>query len=247
VGAVSEIGVHHGKLFIGLSLLQRNDEYSVAIDLFDDQALNVDRSGKGNLAAFQNNVRRWSSLDRVVIHRGDSTRLDGDELSKLGRANIRIFSVDGGHTSEIVHSDMKLAETTVSSEGIVIADDVFNQYWPGVATGTMRYLHEGGGLVPFAIGFNKVFFCFPDYADYYRSKLRESFQDRYLLVVKSSEFAMHDVIVIARAPRSPRWLISRSDAARYIYRRIRSRAHNRNGHKAEGDSTAGQTQSAPAT
>lgn len=31
-GAVAEIGVHHGKLFIGLRLLQHSGESSVAVD-----------------------------------------------------------------------------------------------------------------------------------------------------------------------------------------------------------------------
>ena len=35
-GAVAEIGVHHGKLFIGLRLLQRPGDKSVAIDIFGD-------------------------------------------------------------------------------------------------------------------------------------------------------------------------------------------------------------------
>lgn len=233
-GAVAEIGVHHGKLFVGLSLLQRNDEYSVAIDLFGDQVLNIDGSGKGDLAAFQNNVRRWASLERVVIHQGDSTGLQVDRLSKLARTDIRFFSVDGGHTDSVVLSDMKLAEATASSGGIVIADDVFNQYWPGVVTGTLRYLNEGGALVPFAIGFNKVFFSFPKYAGYYGSVLREHFENRYLSMVKTSEFAMNDVMIITRAPRGPRWLISRSDTAKYIYRRVRKRAHQWNDHE-DGD------------
>ena len=40
-GAAAEIGVHHGKLFIGLRLLQRPGENSVAIDIFGDH-LNLD-------------------------------------------------------------------------------------------------------------------------------------------------------------------------------------------------------------
>ncbi|WP_123025560.1 class I SAM-dependent methyltransferase [Mycolicibacterium stellerae] len=226
-GAVAEVGVHHGRLFIGLSLLQRSEEYSVAIDLFDDQLRNIDHSGKGDLATFQKNVRRWSSLDNVVIHQGDSTHLLSDELSKLARAQIRLFSVDGGHTDQIVFSDMMLAESTTAPGGIVVADDVFNQYWPGVATGTLRYLSGSGGLVPFAIGFNKVFFSFAGHAEFYRGILRKSFQDRHLLLVKTSEFATHDVLVITRAPRGPRGLISRSETAKHIYHRVQEWSHHR--------------------
>ena len=155
-GAVAEIGVHHGKLFIGLSLLQRGGEKSVAIDIFGDQELNVDGSGHGNLDKFRNNVKLWSSMDDVVIHQGDSTKLEPQKLAELAGGDIRFFSVDGGHTEEIVFSDMKLAEATLADGGVVIADDVFNEQWPGVAVGTLRYLEDGAKLAPFVIGFNKV-------------------------------------------------------------------------------------------
>src|ERR1700759_4545612 len=59
-GAVAEIGVHHGRLFIGLHLLQRGTGKSVAIDLFGDQERNIDNSGNGNLEKFVDNVTLWS-------------------------------------------------------------------------------------------------------------------------------------------------------------------------------------------
>ena len=44
-GAVGEIGVHHGKLLVLLDLIKAKGEISFAVDLFDDQQLNVDQSG----------------------------------------------------------------------------------------------------------------------------------------------------------------------------------------------------------
>jgi hypothetical protein len=87
-GAVAEIGVHHGKLFIGLNLLRQKDEYSVAIDVFGSQQLNIDRSGKGDLASFRRNVQRWSSLSRVVIHDGDPRSF---KLTSFAKLRARIF------------------------------------------------------------------------------------------------------------------------------------------------------------
>lgn len=201
-GAVAEIGVHHGKFFIGLNLLLRAGEHSVAIDVFGDQELNVDLSGKGDLPVFQKNVQRWSSIDSVSIHQGDSTKVQPEELRQLAGSGIRLFSVDGGHTESIVLSDMKLAEATLSPGGIVIADDVFNEEWPEVLMGTLRYLNEGGGLVPFALGFNKVLLSAPEYATYYRDTLRAHFEDRLLEWVKLASFAHHEVLVMGRVPRN---------------------------------------------
>lgn len=226
-GAVAEIGVHHGRLFIGLKLLQQSNGHSVAIDLFGDQERNIDNSGKGDLGRFRRNVLRWSSLDGLAIHEGDSTKLTADKLRELALTGIRLFSVDGGHTDGIVFSDMNLAEVTLAQGGIVIADDVFNQEWPGVSTGTLRYLAEGGRLVPFAIGFNKVFFASQEYSDSYQETLRSNFHKRYLTFVKSTDFAGHAVLYIGRVPRQPRKLLGRNDTAKQMYRRIQECQHHR--------------------
>ena len=216
-GAVAEIGVHHGKLFIGLRLLQRAGEKSVAIDIFGDQELNVDGSGHGNLEKFVNNVNLWSSMDDVVVHQGDSTKLEPQTLRELAGGDIRFFSVDGGHTEEIVFSDMKLAEATLADGGIVIADDVFNQQWPGVAVGTLRYLEDGAKLAPFLIGFNKVFFAQPDYCELYRSEVQAAVGGKLLLATGSSVFAGHDVGLVV--PQGAVDIIRRSETARALYHR----------------------------
>lgn len=221
-GAVAEIGVHHGRLFVGLNLLRRTDEHSVAIDVFDDQQYNVDNSGKGNLQIFSRNVGRWSSLDGVEISQGDSTRLDPTALLAVAHAGIRLFSIDGGHTDSIVLSDLKLAEGTLLPGGIVIADDVFNEFWPGVVSGTLDYMNTGGNLSPFAIGFNKVFFTQSDHVDRYRLALSSYFGAKVTYSVKWSEFAGHEVLVIARVRPSVRRVLRRNALARRLYYRVRS-------------------------
>lgn len=214
-GAVAEIGVHHGRLFIGLHLLQRGVGKSVAIDLFGDQELNIDKSGHGDQTKFTDNVALWSSMDGVVLHQGDSRKLTADVLLEKSGGPIRFFSVDGGHTEEIVFSDMRLAEETLAEGGIVIADDVFNQQWPGVAVGTLKYLDDGAKLVPFAIGFNKTLFTQPEFADYYRAELVSAFTGNLRIQTEATVFAGHDVQYLA--PVTPVDILRRSEAARTIY------------------------------
>jgi hypothetical protein len=214
-GAAAEIGVHHGKLFIGLRLLQKPGEKSVAIDIFGDQELNVDGSGHGDYEKFENNVKLWSSMDEVVVHQGDSTKLEPAKLRELAGGDIRFFSVDGGHTDEIVYSDMKLAEATLTEGGIVIADDVFNEYWPGVATGTLRYLSDGAKLAPFLIGFNKVIFSHPEYSEFYRGAVESALSGKLLLATGTSEFAGHEVTLVA--PQGPKDILRKSQLARTLY------------------------------
>lgn len=216
-GAVAEIGVHHGRLFIGLHLLQRGSGTSVAIDLFEDQDLNVDKSGHGDSAKFVSNVELWSTMDGVVLHRGDSTKLTPEVLLEKSGGPIRFFSVDGGHTEEIVYSDMQLAEQTLAEGGIVIADDVFNEQWPGVAVGTLKYLADGAKLEPFAIGFNKVLFTQPEFCDHYRAELRRAFTDGSRIQTQATVFAGHDVQYLA--PVTAVDLLRRSETARAVYHR----------------------------
>ena len=48
--------------------------------------------------SFENNVKLWSSMDGVIVHQGDSTKLEPAKLRELAGGDIRFFSVDGGHT-----------------------------------------------------------------------------------------------------------------------------------------------------
>ena len=118
-GSVAEIGVHHGKLFIGLHLLRQDDESSLAIDLFEDQDLNIDQSGRGNFRKFETNLGRWTDNTRVVTHQGDSTDLSGDQVKALVGSPIRLFSVDGGHTEEIVRKVIAPIGCLMLGEGLL--------------------------------------------------------------------------------------------------------------------------------
>lgn len=66
-GAVGEIGVHHGKLAILLYLMLHREEKGFCIDVFDQQELNIDRSGKGNENIFMNNLGKFG-IDKNLVH-----------------------------------------------------------------------------------------------------------------------------------------------------------------------------------
>lgn len=219
-GPIAEIGVHHGQLFIAMKLLQRPGEASIGIDLFEDQATNIDRSGEGDRDRFLQHIDRWSDRHGLVIHAGDSTKIQPGDIPEM--KEVRLFSVDGGHTEEIVESDMRLAENSLADGGVVIADDVFNQQWPGVAVGTVHYLENGGALLPFYIGFNKVLFAHPGHAEDYRRAIDDAYRDRTMTAVFSSVFAGHDVGVLVPVPKRPADIARRSETARAVYRRLAS-------------------------
>ncbi|MGO9436329.1 MAG: class I SAM-dependent methyltransferase [Terracidiphilus sp.] len=172
-GGAAEIGVHHGKLFILLYLLGEQDEAAVAVDLFSQQELNLDRSGEGDLERFKRNLERHADTARLVVHEGDSKRLAGPRLIELGRGPLRLISIDGGHTSEITAHDLATAEEALAEGGIVILDDCFKEMWPGVSDGVHRFFSQPRSIQPFAIGSNKTFFCQPGFAAKYGEALRK--------------------------------------------------------------------------
>lgn len=78
-GGIGEIGVHHGKFTCFLYLLRRYEEQTLfAVDVFDNQALNKDGSGRGQKEIFLKNVRDYSQLNenQLAIYSGSSLDLN---------------------------------------------------------------------------------------------------------------------------------------------------------------------------
>ena len=197
-GGVSEIGIHHGRLFILLHLLRRGDESSAAYDLFEMQDANVDASGLGDKATFLDNLRRHGDdTERTVVKSRNSLDMTAAEV-RADAGAVRLFSVDGGHTADITASDLALAEGSLCPGGIVILDDYFNESWPGVSEGAARYLSSGASkLVPVAIGGNKFMLTnSAGLAAKYREALR-ALPDRYV-VTDQITFGMPVAVVRAK-------------------------------------------------
>jgi hypothetical protein len=199
-GAVGEIGVHEGRLFILLRLLRRPGEKSLAIDVFEDQHLNVDRSGRGNLDKFVQNVETWSGHDDLVIVQNSSLDVRPEELlRKAGK--FRLFSVDGGHTEECAYNDLRLAVAVLTAGGVIILDDFSNYHWPSVAAGAARFFLESETAArPFATSPNKMYVATLEYHDRYRTALKASHGEYFY---RSCTMFGHEVDVYeARPPRT---------------------------------------------
>src|SRR5262249_2540069 len=119
-GAVAEIGVHHGRLFILMHLTSPPDQKDIAIDIFENQELNLDHSGKGDLIQFLDNIRRWKGrpTNVVIVQRSSLDVSSADILQAVGQ--VRLFSVDGGHTEGCVTNDLNLAQSVLCKGGILI-------------------------------------------------------------------------------------------------------------------------------
>ena len=178
-GGCLEIGVHHGKLYILLNSVIDSKFSSYAVDIFNNQDLNIDGSGNGSLEIFKKNLMLFGIHKgaNTVIIAGDSTD-DGLMLRKrIGVGSMRFISIDGGHTAEHTINDLKISSELISNEGVVILDDILNHHWLGVIEGVVKFLDSKPTLIPFAIGHNKL----------YLSKL--SFNHRYQSLFENSKLA----------------------------------------------------------
>jgi hypothetical protein len=196
-GAVGEIGVHHGRLFILLLLLLDKDEGNFAIDVFEQQHLNTDRSGRGDREVFLSNVQRWSGREASIIARSSLEVRQEDILSLCGR--VRLASIDGGHTRECALNDLRLIEGVLTDQGIAIVDDYFNSNWPDVSAAVAEYLFDKTSkLVPFAVNPNKVYLTARTNSAFYRAELRKRFTP-----IKGSKMFGYEVDIYEPAPTNP--------------------------------------------
>lgn len=154
-----EIGVHHGKFLIGLENITPLGCKAIAIDVFDSQEKNIDSSGKGDLNIFLGHVAQFCvDPNRVIAMPLDSLDVNASEI---GINKFGLLSIDGGHTANHTINDLSICERLVNEMGLVILDDILNQDWTGVVTGAVQFFssNDAKRIVPFAIGYNKLFCC----------------------------------------------------------------------------------------
>lgn len=170
-GNIAEIGVYQGRFFIGLCLMLRHGEKAAAIDVFEDQHLNLDQSGVGDYEKFCHNLTlalgNWQHITTII--KADSATVTNNQLlQSIGGCKIRMFSIDGCHTATHTKSDLLLAAQAIQPGGIVILDDYENQAWPGVQQGLNSFLQRSDILAPFALAYNKLYLTTTDYLPAYQ-------------------------------------------------------------------------------
>jgi hypothetical protein len=175
-GGVCEIGVHHGKLYLLLNQVTAPTAMSFAIDLFDQQRLNIDHSGSGNREIFERNLADFDVHKGANTHiiAGDSTDSKLQLNKRIEPGSLRFFSIDGGHSVEHTIRDLETANELICNEGVVILDDILNHHWLGVIEGLTRFLATRPTLIPFAIGCNKLYLAKLSYQKFYFDLLARS-------------------------------------------------------------------------
>lgn len=151
-GHIGEIGVHHGKSFVHISRLCRRTELALAVDCFHLQQHNRSQSGHGSKDILLRNLR--DSI-QVRILEGDSLEFTASDYMAAVGGRFRIFHIDGGHDFATTLHDLTQAAQTLTDDGVLVVNDVFNEEWPEVSQAFYQFV-ASSHLKPFAIAHNKV-------------------------------------------------------------------------------------------
>ena len=203
-GGAAEIGLHHGKSFIALCLGLVKGQRAYGIDLFDNQSLNLDGSGHGVRTILEQHLETFGIKPSSVVidSRSSEDVRPTDLLNAVGA--IRFFSIDGGHWRNVVHNDLELAENVLAAGGVIALDDFLRAEWPDVSMGYFDwYENSSKNIVPFAIGYNKLYLSGKEYAPDYKKVLEGSEFLRYFLS-KNYDFC-GSKIPIFHSFHSPGW------------------------------------------
>jgi hypothetical protein len=195
-GNLCEIGVHHGRLFLMLALARRQEERALAIDLFEDDAINANTRHAGRDRALLSNARRLGiDLSDEETFKTSSLDINANDILQRTTGPVRFFSIDGSHRYNAVENDLRLAEKTLGVDGIIAVDDFFNRDWADASFATYDFLRTTDTIVPFAIT-SKLFLAPPEAAERYKVALgkRDDVARAY-----SVEFLGRDVLAFRQS------------------------------------------------
>jgi hypothetical protein len=171
-----EIGVDQGKSFI-LFCLHDKVEKVVGIDLFDLQGENVDKSGFGRLEGLEKNlIQLHIPKEKIELRMGNST--DYKIKNSIKQRDFTVVHIDGGHSLDVVRSDLDLAKKAINDSGVLIVDDFLRPDWPEVSQALFDWLKENQSFKIFCIGHNKAFIS------------KSSFTDKYIEFLQGNERLM---------------------------------------------------------
>lgn len=216
-GSVCEIGVHHGQLLILLHFCASGQEKTVGYDLFEPQEQYPYPSGKGNKQVVEAHLQAFGcDRSRITLKKTNSLDLTPERVLSDCGGYPRLFSIDGGHTTEVVENDLRLVAESISEDGVVILDDLFSEPFPEVGEGFYRFMNEQGGLYPFLIGGNKTFLTRSDeVADRYLQALptnRRGYETRM------TRFCGRQVMVVLKPYYPVKYALRRSA----VWQRVRT-------------------------
>lgn len=189
-GDVAEIGVFQGKTFLLLCHGMAEGEQAFAVDVFGQPP----GSNQADLEIFRDNMKKYGFGEhRYALSITNSRETSTDEFKAFtGCDTVRLFSVDGDHSKDGVLNDLGLAAAVLSEDGVIVADDLFNPWYPTVTEAVYEffmsdaYAVDRGDLQPIAFsaangpvetGASKLFIARANWAAPYKAGLKLLNQD----------------------------------------------------------------------
>ncbi len=147
-GALAEIGVFYGNLFIGLARASQPGEVCLGVDPFE-------YPGKAN---FKIDALRLIASHTDATQQGRVRIIDrtSDQITEPAwretiQSPLRFAHLDGNHTRASIMKDLSLATSWLASDAVVVFDDLFNELHPDVTTGIIDGLRATDKLMPIAV------------------------------------------------------------------------------------------------
>jgi hypothetical protein len=150
IGNVAEIGVFQGRTLLMLCHALNQGEKAFGFDVFGIPM----GSNKEWPEKLDENLNRFGLGDGTVsVKTVDSSTLAPEDIvATFGGASIRLFSIDGDHGVDGVLHDLNLAKASLAEGGLIIADDLFNAWYPTVTEALYKFLWDDpGDLEPIAM------------------------------------------------------------------------------------------------
>lgn len=175
-GTVAEIGVYHGKMFVGMALSRKPGERALACDVFGD--------GENDFfGTFSENCRKHSVYGETVqVLRANSQKVTVHQWRDLVAPSLRFIHVDGEHTKKGLLHDLLLAHAGLGPGGIIVVDDVFHPWYPELTEAVIDFLRAHPDLQALALtdrhgpireGAAKLVLCQTEHYALYRGALIE--------------------------------------------------------------------------
>lgn len=150
VGDICEIGIAEGKSAISLSNFKYSEDNLYLYDIFSEE----------NVKNVENNLKKFSRCDNIVLRLQDSTKLRIEDIQF--NQELKLLHIDGCHEHEAVLSDLIVFSHFVKDDGIIMVDDYNDYEYPGVNAATIEFClskYNYRNWRVFAIGDNKAYLC----------------------------------------------------------------------------------------
>ncbi len=175
-GGVVEIGVDAGRFLLLLNAAAPDIENSFAVLIQRENEESQKRLLLSNLIKYDKSLGDKCSII-------DELNYEDKLLSLIASESIRYFSINGLKDSQSIHKDLVLAAKLINKDGIVFLNDIGNIGYMSVYEGLIRFIDNERSLIPFAVGFNKLYMAKAETYEKYYDLLTTS-----SLFVKSQEF-----------------------------------------------------------